>query len=121
MAKLVLTEEEKEERSYLNWDDETLGKAVKKKAIEFEDYYGEQATEREAALVSLISKVIEEHQNDLVMMEVGGIRKNGEDLGKWRITFEKVDSDLPGGPPMEPPEDDEGPDDEEGEGGVLVP
>lgn len=120
MAELKLSEDEKEQRSYLNYDDETLGKIVKKKAIEFEDYFGENVTEREAALVSLISRVAK-GENDMAMMEVEGVKMNDEDLGHWRITFEKVDPDLPGGPPDpdDLPDDDD--DDKDGEGGVLIP
>ena len=117
MADLILEEGEEEGRSYLNWNDEDLGKFVKKKAIELEDYYGEDVAEREAALISLISRV-SRMDTDMAMMEVEGINLNGEDLGKWRITIESVDSDLPGGPPTEDDLPDEG---GGGEGGVLIP
>ncbi len=121
MADLVLTEEEKEERSYLNWDDESLGKFVKKKAIEFEDYYGEEVSEREAAIISLLSKVREE-TGDMAMMEVEGVTIDGEDFGQWRITFEKVDPNLPGGPPTGGDDESSGSEDDGGDGGgVLVP
>lgn len=120
MADLVLTEEEKEERSYLNWDDESLGKFVKKKAIEFEDYYGEEVSEREAAIISLLSKVRNETE-EMAMMEVEGVTIDGEDFGQWRITFEKVDPNLPGGPPTGD-EGSSGNEDDGGDGGgVLVP
>lgn len=107
-------------RSYLSWSDEDLGKLVKKKAIDFEDYYGENISEREAALVSLISRV-DETGNDMAMMEIEGIRINGEDLGHWRVTIEKVDADLPGGPPDPPTGDDDSGDGDGGSGGVLIP
>lgn len=115
MAELILNEEEEGERSYLNWDEETLGKYVKKKAIELEDYYGEDVSERGAALISLISRV-NKMDTDIAMMEVEGLTIEGEDIGKWRVTFEKVDSDLPGGPPDDLPDGG----DEDGEGGILV-
>jgi hypothetical protein len=117
MAELKTTDEEKETRSYLSWDDEDLGKLVKKKAIDLEDYYGENITEREAAVVSLVSR-IDEAGNDMAMMEVEGIHVNGKNLGHWRITIEKVDADLPGGPPDPPTGDEDG---DGGEGGVLIP
>lgn len=121
MAELITTDEEKEGRSYLNWDDASLGAFVKKKAIDFEDYFGEKVSEREAALISLLSKVRQE-TDGMAMMEVDGVKIDGEDLGRWRITFEKVDPDLPGGPPIggdeDPPTDDD--DKGDGEGGVLI-
>jgi len=120
MAELITTDEEEEGRSYLNWDDASLGAFVKKKAIDFEDYFGEQVSEREAALISLLSKVRQE-TDDMAMMEVDGVTIDGEDLGRWRITFEKVDPDLPGGPPMGGGDEDPPTDDDDGEGGVLVP
>lgn len=116
MAELQLTEEEKEGRSYLNWDDESLGKFVKKKAIELEDYYGENVSEREAAVISLLSGITGSG-SDMTMMEIEGVTVDGENLGNWRITFEKVDPDLPGGPPQDLPDDDDG---DGGEGGVLI-
>lgn len=115
MAELKTTDEEEEQRSYLNWDDEDLGKLVKKKAIEFEDYFGDNISEREAALISLVSRV-NETGNEVSMMDIQGIHVNGEDLGHWRVTFKKVDSDLPSGPPDPPTDGDDG----DGEGGVLV-
>ena len=116
MAELELTEEEQEEKSYLNWDDETLGKFVKKKAIELEDYYGENVTRQEAAVVTLLAEVIESETN-MTVMEVEGVTQDGEDLGHWRITFEKVDPDLPGsdGPPFDPPENSP-----DNDGGVMI-
>lgn len=119
MAELILNEEEKEGRSYLDWDEESLGKYVKKRAIELEDYYGEHVSERGAALITLISRV---HQmdTDMTMMEVEGLTIEGENLGKWRVTFEKVDPDLPGGPPTDDGDDLPG-DDDDREGGVLIP
>jgi len=122
MAELVLTEEEKEGRSYLDWDNESLGKYVKKKAIDLEDYYGEKVSEQEAAVVTLLSRIVES-DSDMAMMEVEGVTINGDDIGHWRITVEKVDPDLPGGPPgfgSGPPGDDYPDNDEDGDGGVLV-
>jgi hypothetical protein len=121
MAKLILTEEEKEERSYLNWSDEALGKYVKKKAIEHEDYYGDEISEREAAVITLLSRV-RQTESDMVMMEVQGVSVGEEDIGNWRITFEKTDPDVPDGPSDIDPDNLPGGDDESGgEGGVLVP
>jgi hypothetical protein len=118
MAELVLTEEEKEDRSYLNWDDESLGKLVKKKAIDLEDYYGERVSEREAAVATLLSKIAKQ-ESEMAVMEVQGIMVEGEDLGHWRITFERVDPNLPGGPPLGP-EDKDSPDNDDQDGGLLV-
>lgn len=118
MAELNLTEEEKEKRSYLNWDDETLGKYVKKKAIEHEDYYGQETSEREAAVVTLLSDA-KDASGDMIMMEVQGLTINGENLGRWRITFEKVNPDLPNNNSGPNGSDDDG--DGGGNGGILVP
>lgn len=115
MADLVLTEEEKEGRSYLNWDDESLGKLVKKKAIEIEDYHGEDTAKKQGAIISLLSEV-RKSESDMVMIEVEGLTINDEDMEDWRITFEKVDPDLPGGP--DNPMDDNNND---GGGGLLTP
>lgn len=118
MAELNLTEEEKEEKSYLNWDNETLGKFVKNKAIELEDYYGKNVTRKEAAVVTLLAEVVES-DTDMAVMEVEGVTREGDDLGHWRITFEKVDPNLPGsgGPPFDPPDNppEQGPD-----GGIAI-
>lgn len=121
MAELILTEEEQKEKSYLNFSDESLGKYVKKKAIEQEDYYGENTTEKEAALITMLSYVAEESENDMVMLEVKGLTVEGDDFGEWRVTFEKIDPDVPDSPIDDIDPDNLPDDDDDGEGGVLVP
>jgi hypothetical protein len=117
MAELILTDDEKEQKSYLNWNDEALGKYVKKKAIDREDYYGENTSKREAAVITLLSEV-RKSESDMVMMEVQGLQTE-EDLGDWRITFERIDPDIPDGPPSGGAGG--GGDDGGGNGGILVP
>lgn len=92
MAELSTTEEEESSNSYLNWDDEGLGKLVKKKALELEDYLGDDTIDREAALIVLLSEVAEK-DTDIGVMEVKGVRADGKSIGDWRITFERVDVD----------------------------
>lgn len=119
MAELILTEEEEEQNSFLNWNDEDLGKLVKKKAIELEDYYGDHVTGREAAVAKLIAEIAaSEEDPEMAVMEVQGITVEGEDLGHWRITFERVDPNIDGNGPFGNDIDNNQPPDQDG--GLLV-
>lgn len=107
MAKLVTTEEEEETNSFLDWDDESLGKLVKKEALDYEDYMAVETTKREAALVILLSEVSQK-ETDIGVMEVRGVTVNGEPLGDWRITFERIDADALNPGEFGPDEDTDG-------------
>jgi len=92
MAELKLTEEEKDSSSILNWDDESIGKLVKKKAMEHEDYIGETTATRKAALLLLMSEILDDEVQRAVM-EVDDVTIDGEPVGDWRVTFERKGSD----------------------------
>ena len=97
MAELKLTEEEKSSTSVLNWDEESIGKLVKKKAIENEDYIGKTTATRKAALLLLMSEIIGDDVQRAVM-EIDNVTMDGEDIGDWKVTFERIDdsSDMGG-------------------------
>lgn len=92
MAELKLTEEEKNSSSILNWDEESIGKLVKKKAIENEDYIGKTTASRKAALLLLMSEIVGDEVHRAVM-EVDDVTVDGESIGDWRITFERKEED----------------------------
>lgn len=90
MAELKLTEEEKESSSVLNWDEESIGKLVKRRAIEYEDYIGKTTTNRKAALLLLMSEIVDDDVEKAVM-EVDNVTVDGESIGDWKVTFERTD------------------------------
>jgi len=91
MAELKLTEDEKESTSILNWDEKSIGKLVKKKAIENEDYIGKTTASRKAALLLLMSEIVDDDVQKAVM-EVDDVTIDGESIGDWRIVFTRKGS-----------------------------
>lgn len=89
MAKLVLTEQEIEAKTFLEWDDEALGKLVKKLAIHVGDTSGEASSTTAAAALLLVSQC---HETGAVSMniEMQKILNGEEKLGDWSLTINKL-------------------------------
>ena len=97
MADLILTEEERNTLTFLEWDDATLGKAVKKIAMLFPDKDGARETlPAVAAGVFLISRAVDAGADKLVLKLTGA--HNEKPLGDWEITLKQLS------PPPEPAE-----------------
>lgn len=92
MAELILTQEEKDCGTVLDWIDETLGKAVR---------YGctilEAATPREmltnlyaqSAIMVLIHGLMKANATTLEL-EIKGLYRGDEQLGDFKLTMERV-------------------------------
>jgi hypothetical protein len=98
MAELILSEEEKEALSYLDWDDETLGRLVKYLAASLVKSAKDQAPEMGnipcniATAVTVLVSHVNELGKDAGQIEVDGLTRNGGKvaLGNWRITVERT-------------------------------
>lgn len=90
MAELVLTEEEQEAPSFLDWSDESLGKLVQKTALMMKDEFGGKAAYTAAATHLLIA-LAEESNATEVTFDVKGATKAGEPRGDWEITIKRTD------------------------------
>lgn len=89
MAELILTEEEKQAPTWLELDDETIGKIVK--ATQLTIFNHQQETEKihwfSAALI-LCSLAVEANA-DKYSQDIIGLTLHGKKLGDWNITVKK--------------------------------
>ncbi len=89
MAELTITEEERRTLTFLEWDDASLGKAVKSMACIIADKDGGRETlPVVAAGVLIISRAIDAGADKLVL-ELGGA-SNPKPLGDWEITVKQL-------------------------------
>lgn len=88
LAELILTEDEKEAATYLEWDDASLGKAVKKLAKGIGDHKGSDSMAQTACatfLACLVSK------RDAIGAEIDldGVTDDGKDMGDWQVIIKR--------------------------------
>lgn len=93
MAELILTEEEKAAPSYLDWDDDALGKMVRKLAVSLKDKYGADAGFATMAAFILVDKTIQNNGAQL-NVHLGNFTNSGQSFGDWRVIVEKVGVEL---------------------------
>ena len=87
MAKLILTQEEKDAATYLEWSDEALGKAVKKLALGINDHMGDLAATTMACATNLACTAHDANA-DTLKMELIGVTECDEARGNWKVTVE---------------------------------
>lgn len=88
MAELVLSKEEKESASYLEWSDEALGRLVKTLALKISDNRGVGAAAYTSCAVMLACMVAEQNKDSLVM-QLGGVEDEGRNVGDWEIIIRR--------------------------------
>lgn len=83
MAELILTAHERSDKTYLDWDDEALGKLVRKTALMIV-----------AAMLSgatlLLTDAALESNSDTFRNGIEGCTKRGEDVGDWMVIIERT-------------------------------
>ena len=89
MAKLVLTDEEKHSLTFLEWDDVSLGQAVKAVAEICNDDHGKHALKATGAAVFLISEAIRSGATELTV-NLEGATDGKTELGNWKITIQST-------------------------------
>lgn len=90
MADLVMTDEERFSKPFLQWDSESLGNAVKKAALIFEDENGDDTVTLTAGAVLIIDKITSDGRTEgTITLEGASIGEKC--LGDWKITLERLD------------------------------
>ena len=89
MAKLILTNEEKQSETFLEWDDASLGRAVKAVAEICNDDHGKHALKATGAGVFLVSEAIRSGATELTI-SLEGATDGSRDLGNWKITIQST-------------------------------
>jgi len=89
MAKLILTEEEKEAQSFLDWDDASLGKFVKNGAVRMkEEADGSKKPIYVSAILVLLGLMKDSDATELTE-EVKGFTYKGESVGDFTLTIKQ--------------------------------
>jgi len=89
MAELIISEEERRTASFLEWDNESLGRSVKKLALNFKDKDGKTSLKITSAAVILIAEAIQAG-SEATDIELTDARKGDEHLGNWIIKLTKL-------------------------------
>jgi hypothetical protein len=90
MAKLILTDEERVTQTFLEWDEVTLGKAVKAVASICADNHGASGLKATGAAIFLISEAIKANSHCMTV-DLTGATDGESDLGNWKVTIERQD------------------------------
>lgn len=93
MAELILTQEEKDTSTYLEWSDEALDKAVKKLAIDLST--GDDALSIQSMLILMVG-VLNKYGADNAVLKLEGVTYNDSSMGNWKCTIEKITEDTDG-------------------------
>ena len=92
MAELILTKEEKEAASYLDWDDEAVGKMVRHAALKLMRDGNE---DNEALFPMTAAHIMVGHTVTLnartAEYDIEGFTLHGEPQGNWKVTVKKVE------------------------------
>jgi hypothetical protein len=90
MARLILTEKEKNAKTWLEIDDEALGKVVKATMLQIRDTNNEQQKLLTVSASLLLIGIAIETNADKVTYSVDGITNAGKPNGNWKVTIKKV-------------------------------
>jgi len=90
MAELVLTKEEEEAPSYLDWSDETLAKAVRALAANLKDDVLGKAALGAVALVNVLVKLCHDTNTATTTIRQEGVTHKDEQLGDWVVTVQRI-------------------------------
>lgn len=89
MAELILTPEEQQSPSYLDWPDESLAKAVRGMALVLSDGRGTDTLMATTACCLLIKQILKRGSDEL-KVTLEGVTVP-EHVGNWRVVVEKID------------------------------
>lgn len=89
MAELVLTKEEEEAPSYLDWSDETLAKAVRVLAANLNDELGKTSLGA-VAVANVLIDLCHDTNAATTTIRQEGVTHKDKHLGDWVITVERI-------------------------------
>ena len=86
MAKLVLTAKERVSANYLSWDDQALGRAVKKLALDIADHYGDEAMAL-TVCATMLASASTQRGAGRTEIDLMGVTDGTEELGDWTVVI----------------------------------
>ena len=99
MAELILTDKEKEAKTYIEWSNDSLGKLVKTIGLLIKDEYGKESAWMTMAAHLLVDLSRKTNSTDTTVT-VSGCTNDGEKIGDWAINIKRLDTPNAG---VEPP------------------
>lgn len=91
MAELILTDEEKAARSWLDLDDASLGRLVKRtalKIIEHDEADRQRVWTMTAAII--LMGAAQDTNADNLKISLGGLTQKGQAVGDWEVIVRKA-------------------------------
>ena len=92
MAEFTTTQEERDAASYLDWDDETLGKFTKYIALQMAGLDDEDGFRRVTMSSSVLSLVRAAHETNAgtLTLKMENITLEGAPIGNWQIKIKSI-------------------------------
>ena len=90
MAELILTKEEKEAATWVELNDESLGKVVKATMAGIKQTSDEQGKLFYLAAAMILCTVTAEANADTASFTVEGLKNKTNDFGNWKVTIRKM-------------------------------
>lgn len=91
MAELIISDEEREAKTYLEWSDETLGKLVKKLAHNIlKDKDGHDSAMFTSALTYVVCDIARQGHSG-VEVTLKGVTDGDKECGIWQINIDRLD------------------------------
>lgn len=93
MSRLITTALERAANSFLDWDDASLGRAVKATALKIKNHAEEKDDHRSLWMVSaglLMCNLAHESNAEHFKTELTDVTKSEEHRGNWRIRVDRI-------------------------------
>jgi hypothetical protein len=90
MAELILSDDEKAAATWLELDDATVGKLVKKTALDLKEHAGEQGRVWWFSAAMLLVGMAEDSNAHDFSQEVRGFTRDGVSCGDWKVSVTRI-------------------------------
>lgn len=90
MAELILTDEERAKHSWLDLDDATIGKVVKRSALALEAAADKKQRLSFMTCAFMLCNLAHDSNAEHMTLSVSTLLFGDEQRGDWRVTIEKV-------------------------------
>jgi hypothetical protein len=88
--KLILTEAEKKAKTWLELDDESVGKMVKATAFNIAEYSEDKKIFFMSAALVLCGIVVDDGNIGTMSITLDNLTRKNKSVGNWKVTVEKV-------------------------------
>jgi hypothetical protein len=90
VSELILTDEEKASATFLEWDDASIGRAVKKFALTIKDAKGGDSIKSTAGALTLVT-LASDAGAETTTIKLEGVTDGENPIGDWLITVKRIE------------------------------